>query len=94
MSKLKAGDRVRVYGFDPKDAGKSFTRIIVDTNPGDGTLETAAGEYVHPKQCRRLKPKAKSVRVTRDDLMKAWPWGVGNSPAFVAFCRALGLDKE
>ena len=54
--KLKVGDRIRVYGFDSDDAGISFTRHV-DELRDDGLIKTDAGEFVHPKQCRRLVKK-------------------------------------
>lgn len=64
---LAVGERIRVYGFDPDDARKSFDRTVEATIDDDGLLRTDAGEYVHPKQCRRLKPKARrTVWVTVD----------------------------
>jgi hypothetical protein len=66
MTKLKIGDRVAVY-----ETCKRYTGTIEDVSPvaphhtvrvyfdqpsEDGNSQRG---YVHPKQCRRLKPKAK-----------------------------------
>lgn len=54
---IKVGDRVRVYGF-----GQNPLAIVVNLEP-DGNLKvtwlTSKGSWsvVHPKQCRRLKPR-------------------------------------
>jgi hypothetical protein len=59
MKNIKVGDKVRVYGFCPNDASRIMTRTIVQTNVGrfGVLLETDTGEWVHPKQCRRLVRK-------------------------------------
>lgn len=59
MSKFKDGDRVAVYDGDERHTGE-----VVDISH-DGLLivasESFPGKLVefHPKQCRKLKPKAK-----------------------------------
>lgn len=64
MKEFKVGDKIRIYGFDKDDAGQVLTRVIDSYHPdNNGLLMTDAGEYVHPKQCRRLKPKRKAREV-------------------------------
>lgn len=53
MTQFKVGDRVRIYGFHIDDAGHVMDRTI-DEVCDNGLLGTDGGEYVHPKQCRRL----------------------------------------
>jgi hypothetical protein len=68
MSKFKIGDRVAVYGEilgvkSPADRKLGTVAAVAK----DGDLRVRFEEefdgdrewYVHPKQCRRLKPKAK-----------------------------------
>ena len=57
------GDRVRVYGFDAEDAINVLTRTVVSIKPS-GLIETDGGEYVHPRQCRRIV-KRKSMEKRR-----------------------------
>ncbi len=56
MTTFKPGDRIHVYGFDSEDASKVLTRKVVSIGL-NGLLETDAGEYVHPRQCRKLVKK-------------------------------------
>jgi hypothetical protein len=53
MGKFKAGDRIRIYGFDPEDAAKSFVRCVDEVNE-EGLIITDGGEWAHPKQCRKI----------------------------------------
>jgi hypothetical protein len=56
--------------------------------------------FAHPKQCRRLRPKPKSVSVTREALWAAWVESRrrGTEPLLVEpfniLCGALGLDES
>lgn len=78
--KLKAGDRVAVYGFVPSSLGSSNYRFsrndrgVVDSIVSDNELivKFDSGEVgeVHPKQCRRLKKKAK---VSPDQIWVNFP---------------------
>ncbi len=80
-TKLKAGDRVAVYGYGGRAAGLgSFhcTVICVSTGLPCGswvTVQMPIGNHieVHSKQCRKLKPRKKfRVFIDRSELEKAF----------------------
>jgi hypothetical protein len=103
--KFKAGDRVRVYR-----EGMVFDGTVLRETPRMPVsdwinVEDDKGIKIRPhyKQCRRLRPKPKSVRVTRESLANAWDNVVAPNSAFVSarghaifkeLCRALGLDES
>lgn len=66
MSKFKAGDRIRVYSCYSEKLGASPATVIHTCSDGILWIERDYGvdapdgtqEYVHEKQCRKLKPKA------------------------------------
>lgn len=94
---LKVGQRVRVYGFGPAldvltgVVSRTYgERPIVSVDPGGGRGHIAA----HVGQCRRLKPRAKSVMVTRKMLNGIWEDRVSKDRyTLKLLCRALGLDE-
>ena len=94
MKKFKIGERVRVFhGYNTIDGvviAAEINRIHIknDANQPVG--------WFHPKQCRHLKPKSKSVRVTKEMLAKAWDdvdAGCNSkiSGNFAALIKVLGL---
>jgi len=70
MKEFKIGERVCGYNGGHKYVG-TITEIFEN---GLISLNVPFANYLHPKQCRRLKPKPKpkSVRVTKEMLAKAW----------------------
>lgn len=86
--KIEVNDRVAVYGFDRDYAEKVLKRKILRIG-ASGLLETDAGEFVHPKQCRRLKKKVRrEFWIHEDDLpliMVRAPYAAG----CVRFIEAL-----
>lgn len=95
---FKAGDRATVYdsgiGIRTGSIVKAF-RDKVEINFGDGTY------IFYAKQCRRLKPKEKSVRVTRNRIRGAWNTVIAsrfpmqsrpNGTFLDDLCKALGLE--
>jgi hypothetical protein len=72
MSKLKVGNRVRVYGRPSPGCGISpWSGVVVeqDKGPHEGDSISVKAEFggkvfdVHPKQCRKLKKKEKPLSV-------------------------------
>lgn len=100
---LAVGDEVRAYEGTHIYRGK-VTQLWPRSVRVTGTVEfswTDAGPkcgayhdgYYHPKQIRRLKPKAKSVRVTREMLADAIGY-CGYGPHLSdAVAKALGLGE-
>lgn len=64
QTKFKVGDRVRYYGAfnEYVDVAKA-TVVEVCENGILGVKTDEEFLYVHPNQCRRLKPKKKPLRV-------------------------------
>ena len=65
MSKFKVGDRVAYYN----PIGR-HTLTVMGVDEERLCLQEASGsiQYAHPKQCRRIKPKAKLREIwVRDD---------------------------
>jgi hypothetical protein len=103
MSKFKVGDRISAYRID---CGRPMRRVgVISQIHEDGAIVIQGHGYLfHPKACRRLKPKAKSVRVTREKLAEAWDEHLfrhgtmklpsGASAQFDVLCRVLGLDGD
>jgi hypothetical protein len=111
-NKFVKGDRVRVYGPLLGEVNVSGQIATVKENsdelgPPEGWITVMFRahdidfvKHVHPKQCRRLKPREKSVRITKSLLRKSWkenkghfsdPDGIGAN-GFSAQCKALGLE--
>lgn len=105
MSKFKVGDRVAAYNCTKRYIGvvrdldnrRPPMTLVIETD--DDTLS------FHPKQCRLLKLKPKSVRVTREKLFDVWQnirvtyrqpkesaMDQMNTLAFNALCKELGLE--
>lgn len=57
-TEIKKGDRIAIYGFDSEDA-LTVRKRMVSGVAINGLIETDAGEFVHHKQCRILKPKTR-----------------------------------
>lgn len=112
---FKVGDRVRVYGGIPNAddiilSGATGTVVEVLRAAADGDIKVrfeglSSGSWnVFSQQCRRLKPRAKSVRVTKAGLHNAvknarirlgrTDMAVEYSPVIEEVCRILGLDEE
>lgn len=95
MNEFKVGDRVRAYELHNYYTGKikevapSGLLLVVD-------IGTSLPRYFHPKQCRRLKPKAKSVRVTRQFVFDACERAFSqfSSMSFNVLCKELGLEDD
>jgi len=96
MKPLQIGDRVAIYTA----FGRDVCTITSISESGIVYSDTYCKvTAAHPKQCRRLKPKPKSVRITREMLAKAWDAYVADTqPGFAeiysgfdVFCRKLGL---
>ena len=86
MRGLKVGDRVRAYDNNDIYVGTVFTVLVkgqiqimvaLDTNPARVVYFT-----FHRKQLRRLKPREKSVMMTREMLAKAWDDATSESKIF------------
>lgn len=70
--KFAVGDRIAIYGFSADDARQVLRRNIEQIKD-DGLIETDAGEFVHPKQCRKLaKYPRKSIWVKIDEKRAGW----------------------
>lgn len=61
MSKFKAGDRVTICGWDSKGGFWENGHATVSAADDIGVTVSRNGRAssVHPRQCRRLKPKVK-----------------------------------
>jgi hypothetical protein len=77
MTKFKVGERVRVYGN-----WKPTVCEIKDIR-ASGMLSTDECGLVHPKQCRRLKPKAKPAKKEARRLVVSF----NQSGKVAAVCR-------
>lgn len=79
MRQLQVGDRVRVYGYGPDMSMKPICGEIhrdtmgefikVKTDRKSWAQESVEYLWAHPKQCRRLKPRAKPER---KELRRVW----------------------
>jgi hypothetical protein len=67
---FKEGDRIRVYGFDTEDAGRVFTRKVAKVLDDSFLLLTDGGEYVNPKQCRKLVKRERQTIWVSTGLLK------------------------
>lgn len=77
--------------------------LVIRVRPDDCGTVSSADNLVPPEHCVRLKPRAKSVKVRRESLAKAWDktvadHGVFNdasrSKSFDSLAKALGLGGE
>ncbi len=106
---FKVGQCVKVFGAAMDASGKYATpgctewiATITETDSVAGLIEQVRVKskdnyceyWAHPKQCRRLKPREKSVRVRRARLLHAWQlaWA-GDTHDFECFCKHLGLEE-
>ena len=103
---FKVGDLVRVYDVDGLIIGE-VTQVFDGGTKLDVYFIQDGAEMnlvYWAKQCRRLKPRKKSVRVTKAALhnaVKNARIGLGRtdmaveySPVIEEVCRILGLDEE
>ena len=88
MKSLKPGDRIRVYYTFQDNPIRT-----VDCVEGESVKLEENGLKVHHKQCRLLKKKTISVRVTREKLAKAWNAAKAGYNFFDNICRELGLGE-
>lgn len=102
MKALKPGDRIAVYS-----ASEGRQVVEVKEMRGDELVlykKWGVLFLAHPKQCRLIKKKTKSVRVTRKKLAAAWDRRLSarsatiyessaTSPTFSQICEDLGLDE-
>lgn len=91
---FKVGDRVAAYCTGKRYTGTVATDVNVYRKPNTLWVELddrnyAAGFLVHEKQCRRLKPRPKNVKITIQALKEAW-----KAEGFQEFCKALGLTPN
>lgn len=72
MSKFKVGDRVAVYGHfrvsgemrpDYLRGDRGLVTCVIADDEITVCLDSGVENEVHPKQCRKLKPKKKPLRV-------------------------------
>lgn len=108
MKDPKVGERVATYCSPNRFGSDAIRNIgeIVAVSGGvvalkiDGRGETSIG--FHRLQCVRLKPRAKSVRVTQESLARIWDEKLHlrgyvsvskSSDAFTILCKALGLGE-
>lgn len=92
---FKVGDRVKVYQQDVNIIGT----VCAGAMPDNEWIRVQCGpiNFIRPhwKQCRKLKLKPKSIRVTKESLAKAWDkislTGHENSEYFQSLCKSLGL---
>jgi len=89
--RFKIGDRVRVYTPDFCKEWQVYIAEVSSVDEKENRLKLLVApntfRYAHPKQCRRLKPKPKSVRVTMEMLAKAWDKHIARAPQSYFYCH-------
>lgn len=101
MSKpFKVGERVKMYASFSQPHGCAGLKCVVTHVHNGDYVEVKADDGVtrgaHPKQLRRLKPRAKHVKITREKLAKAWVNSICRlltKQHFNDLARALGLEE-
>jgi len=102
MTTFKIGDRVRIKGTKRKG---TVTCVYVDrvfVERGYQTNTICSADY-HPELLIKLKTRKKGVRVTKEQLAKAWDKSLPNFPrglfdisdsslTFKLLCKELGLE--
>jgi hypothetical protein len=89
---LKIGDKVRVYGNSKNgyELNNEICPVVCTEDSHYGFILVRFNNqthYVSPKQCRKIKPKEKSVKVTAKQLDREWCL----SKNFAEFLNRLGL---